>query len=239
VTLLRLELPPDRARTVRGLLVPEMNGEKRLLVLTRSGRTVQAVRTDRGPLREVPPDLHTGGLSRAQALAGRPEVERLVTVELDRTGAPTSLLEGVLRGTVRADPSWVPALDRLRKLPAWARKGAMRLLPDGAYGVALPDLGVAVCARVGPTPRGRLTGATALDLDVSNTTPGQFVTLLRRRFGRPQLGVAVSASGFRAVLASRRPITALEHAVIRGEARIATASLQARLALLAFRLLGA
>jgi hypothetical protein len=114
----------------------------------------------------------------------------------------------------------------------------MRLLPDGAYGVALPDLGVAVCARVGPAPGGKLTGATAVDLGVSNATPGQFVTLLRRRFGRPQLGVAVSESVFRAVLASPRPITTLERAVIRGEARIATASLRARLALLTFRILG-
>ncbi len=239
MTLLRLDLPPESARRVRALLVPEIDGESRLLVLVQAGRAIQAVRTDRGPLRDVPPDLHSGGLERARTLAGPPEVERLVTLELDQAEAPASLLDGLLRGTIRADPPWVPALDRVRGLPAWVRRWAMRLLPDGAYGVALPDLGVAVCARVGPGPGGRITGATALNLEPSKVSPKEFVTLLRRRFGRPQLGFAVHESVLRAVLASRRPITALDRAVIRGEARIATASLRVRLALLVLRLLGA
>jgi hypothetical protein len=239
MSLLRIELLPERARKLRTLLVPEPKDENRLLVLVRSRQTVQAVRTDRGPLREVPPDLHSGGLERAQALAGAPDLERLVTVDLDRGEPPASLLEGMLQGTVRADPPWIPALERLRSLPAWARRWAVRLLPEGAYGVALPELGVAICVRLGPGPERGFTGATAVDLEAPSATPKKFVALLRRRFGRPQLGVTVSEPVFRAVLASPRPLTALDRATIRGEARIAAASLRIRLTLVLLRILGA
>ena len=148
--------------------------------------------------------------------------------------------ESVAAGTRRITALTGPAaLDRVRQLPRWVRACVARLLPSGVYALALPDLDAAICARISPAETRRFAGATAFGLTASERTPDPLMRLIRTRFGKPQLVALGHEGAVRTVLASPRPLTALERAEIRGEIMIAAASLRARLACLLLRILGA
>ena len=226
-----LDLSTEAARWIRELLIPDSENEAQLLVLLRGGRAVQAVRTDRGPLREYPQDIASHGLSRARQLAGPPDVERLVTVELVNGSPPSTTLGGLLDGTIRTDPPSVPALDRFLSLSPAARRWLLRMIPDGAYGLTIEDANLALSARVRSGRLELLRGAEAVE-------PESLDTQLRRRVGRPQLALASGQRTVCAILESRRPVTALDRAMIRGEVQVAVSSLRVRLLLFLLRLLG-
>jgi hypothetical protein len=228
-----MDLDRDEARRVHNLLFGESEGEARLLLLVRDGRTVQAVRTDTGPLRAFSPELHAGGLEEAQAAAG--DLGRVVALEAE--ASPGSMLEGLLAGTLRAEPPWIPAIERFRRLPSLVRRGLARLIPDGAYGFALTDPGLAVCARLRSGRVERVYGATVLGVDARDLDSTDLEALLRR-VGRPRLALTGSARALRSVLASPRPATALDRATIRQEIATVGSSLRVKLALVLFRLFG-
>jgi hypothetical protein len=234
----RVDLGPGEAYRARTLLVPEPGDEIQLLALVRDGKTAQAVRTDSGPLDRFPPDLHSGGLERARDAAGHPPVDRLVAVTLRSGRGPSSLLHGLIGGSIRAEPSWIPILDRVRRLPVYLLRWLSRLVPNGAYGFGLPDAGLAVCLRVRSGRVERIAGARDLGVDPQDLDP---VRLLKgvARVGRPRLALIGSERTIRGLLASRRPATALERAAMRGEVRMAGAPLRLRAALLLLRLAGA
>ena len=230
-------LAPREARRIRGLLAPELPDERRLLVLVRDGKSVQAVRTDTGPLEEFPADLHDGGLRRAREAAGSPEVDRVVVTEISGTDAAPSLIRGLLEGTIRTDPPFVPVIDRLRRLPSRARRWTARLVPSGVYGILLADTGEALAARIDRHRAAEIRGGTDLraagDLDAST-----FVEVLSTRVGRPRFAILSTEPIVRAILSSRRPATALDRAIIRDDVRVLSSSARARAALFVLRLLG-
>ncbi len=234
---MRALLDPREARRIRALLVPELPEERRLLVLVREGKSVQAVRTDTGPLEEFPADLHDGGLRRAQEAAGSPEVDRVVVTEISGTDAAPSLIRGLLEGTIRTDPPFVPAIDRLRRLSSRARRWVARLVPSGVYGILLADTGEALAARIERHRAAEIRGGTDLrrtgDLDEST-----FVEVLRNRLGRPHLALLSTERIVRTILGSRRPVTALDRAIIREDVRVLSSSARVRAALFVLRLLG-
>ena len=66
-------------------------------------------------------------------------VERVVAVDVGRGGRGSldRIWEGILDGSLRADPPWIPLLERLRGWPAPLRAGLRRFLEDGAYALLL------------------------------------------------------------------------------------------------------
>jgi hypothetical protein len=235
---MRVELDSQEARQFRSLVVPENLQEHRLLVLVREGKSVQAIRTDRGPLDEFPSDLHVGGLRNARAHAGPPSLDRVIVAELEPDEPVPSLVGGLLEGSVRADPPFVPAFDRVRRLPVRARRWAARLLPQGVYAVAFTDDGGVLAVRLARGRSPEVRGGTALGLKRKGLDPSTLIDALRVQGGRPQLAIVATERLARAILASRRPVTALDRAIIRNDVHVAASSFRARVALFFLRLVG-
>jgi hypothetical protein len=68
--------------------------------------------------------------------------------------------------------------------------------------------------------------------------PDRLVELLARRLGRPRLALVAPERIVRVILASPRPVTALDRAAIRGDVVFGTCSLRVRLAFFVLRLVG-
>ena len=170
-------------------------------------------------------------------MAGPPEVDRVVVTEISGTDGAPSLIRGLLEGTIRTDPPFVPAIDRLRRLSSRARRWVARLVPSGVYGILLADTGEALAARIERHRAAEIRGGTDLratgDLDAST-----FVDVLCTRVGRPHLAILSTERIVRTILASRRPATALDRAIIREDVRVLSSSARARAALFVLRLLG-
>ncbi len=238
MTVANLELDTDEARHLRALLIPEWPDERRLLVLVREGRAIQAVRTDLGPIPELPRDLHTGGVRRARTHPGLSDVDRLVAVELGSSGAPPSFLTGLVEGKILADPPFVPALESVRRLPARVRRWAARLLPDGRYVVALEDAGILMSIRLWGGRVREIRGGRSFGIDGHALDARGLAAALREHGAEARFVLVATESRVRSILESRRPVTALDRASIRGAVAIPASSLRVRVAFLALRLLG-
>jgi hypothetical protein len=230
VRLTDVDLSAGEARAVRGLVLPDSDDERRLLVLVRRGRAVRAARTDSGPLPVPPPGA---ALGRERNGAERPE--RTLYIDLD--DPPTSLLEGALRGSVRSDPPWMPGVERLRHLPRGVRRCLQALVPDGAFGLAVSDTNLVIGWRIRSGRIQTVKGGRALGRS-GTFGPDRLVALLGRRLATPRLALVASERVVRAILASPRPVTALDRAAIRGDVVVAACSLRVRLALFVLRLVG-
>ena len=138
----RADLSGGEAQVLRELVLGSQEHEVRLVAMLRDARLVQALRTDTGPLLEIPRDRRVGHPRELRGLDDAKGVHRIVTVELDRAGAEFQerLWECVLEGSVRAEPPWIPVVDLVQRLPAGLRRRLGWFLRDGAYAVTLdPD----------------------------------------------------------------------------------------------------
>ena len=240
----RIELDFEEGQALRELVLGGAGEEIRLLVLLQSGQLVHALRTDTGPVLTLPSRLQVGGPHELRALDEAKGVERIVTVEADRVEgeALDRIGEGILEDWIRADPPWLPILDRIRSWPVVLRDVLAWLLPDGAYALLLqgdderaPTL---VCAQVDAGRVVAWVGAERLGLDVSVADPASLRAPIQQRVGPLQLLVAGSHAAVSRVVTDAHPASALEHGSIRGQVRIVHSSpgLGARLFLA--RLLG-
>ncbi len=230
-----LELSRDEAGCLRRILLGEPEREPQLLVLVRDGRAVRAVRSDRGALTRIPPDLHVGGIAHAHSHTEGEGIEQLVAVRIDEPAAP-SLLEGLLQGSVTTDPPLLPALDRFRGLRPAVRGLFSWLLPDGIYGLGLQDASPSFYVRL---RRGRVErlGATGPSTDAEISAEECLLRDLRR-LGPVRLLIVGSQEAVSRIARSRRPITELDRSFVRGELRLMHATARVRLTLLVLRVLG-
>jgi hypothetical protein len=239
VSARRIDLTPDEGLWLRAVLLGEgETAEVRLLARVEGNRVLHAVRSDTGPLRELPVQLEEGIPRGLWSLPGADGVDRVVVLGAGRAagGPPPEPLEWLLDPGALADPPWCPAFDALR--PLLRRLGPL-LLRDGAYALASPPNGAAswrvACARVHRGGIDRIAGARALGL-AADASPGDLVAAIRRHVGSPRLILLGARRRLRAVATSRRPITALERAAIRGEVELALRSPRLSIALHALRL---
>ena len=245
MSALRLKLSFEEGQTLRELVFgisPER--ETRLLALLHNGRVLQALRTDTGPILALPPELRVAGPAELRALDVAKGIDRVVVVELGRVGSDSALRiwESLLDGSLRADPPWLPVLERVRAWPVLVREGLRRFLEDGVYGLVLegdaerePSF---VCAHARAGQVLELIGIDALGRDASSASAASLLLTLERRVGRTRLLIEGSRAALAGVLASPHPASALEHASIRGQLRIVRVSPLIRAGLFMARLLG-
>jgi hypothetical protein len=235
----RVELTPAEGAWLRGVMLgEEERGEVRLLARVEGRRLVSAVRSDSGPLRQLPRDLDAEAPRALWSLPEARDVDRVVILDPAREGSgrPLDLLERLGDRGVVADPPWCAAFAVLR--PLLERLGAL-LLEDGAYALASRPEGPTgwrvACARVRAGAIDRVSGASALGLD-ADAPVGDLLAAVRRRVGAPRLVVLGAPRALRVLAASRRPLTLLERAAIREDLEIACRSRRLSLALHAMRL---
>ena len=240
----RLDLSFEEGQVLRELILGRLEKEVRLLVLLQNTRLVQALRTDTGPILDLPSSLYVKHARDLNALEVAKGVDRIVTFEMDRVGcgAFDRVWEGILDGSIRADPPWIPVVERVRAWPERLRAALQRLFPDGTYAVFLerddarpPAL---VCARLEEGRVVELTGAEGLGFDVSLAEPSALEASIERRVGPLRLLLCGSHAALSQVLGDPHPASALEHASIRAQVRIIRIAAPLRLGLLLLRLLG-
>jgi hypothetical protein len=235
----RIDLSPEESLWLRGVLLGEgADREVRLLARVAEGRVLHAVRSDTGPLPELPAELDGGVPLGLWSLPGVEGVDRVVALGPGRpaSGRGPELLARLLEPGLLADPPWCPAFDALR--PLFERLGSL-ILQDGAYVLASPPRGSTgwrvACARLRAGGVDLICGASVLGLD-TGASRGELAAAIRRQVGAPRLILIGPPRQLRALATSRRPITALERAAIRGEVEIAHRSGRLALALQGIRL---
>ncbi len=241
----RVELSPEEGQALGELVLSASEGESRLLVMLRDGRLVQALRTDTGPVFTLPPLMHVPHPRVLRSFDVAKGVDRVVTVELDRAGG--ELLErsweGILEGTMRADPPWVPFVELLHRASPLVRAPLGWLIADGAYALLVEseeedELPVICCARVQAGRVRRLIGARGLDLGDPDPSCDELLRALRSRVGRSRLLVSGTRKALTRVLASAQPATEIERAVICGDIALPRISSRLSVGLFVARLLG-
>lgn len=235
----RIDVSPEESLWLRGVLIGEgADREVRLLARVEGGRVLHAVRSDTGPLTELPAELEAAIPRGLWSLAGVDGVDRVVALGPGRaaSGRAPELLERLLERSLLADPPWCPAFDALR--PLFERLGSL-MLQDGAYLLGSPPSGSGgwrvACARFRAGGIDLICGARALGLDAA-APRSELAAAVRRQVGAPRLILLGPPRQLRALATSRRPITALERAAIRGEVEIAHRSPLLALALQGIRL---
>ncbi len=240
----RLDLSFEEGQVLRELILGRLHQEVRLLVLLQNARLVLALRTDTGPILDLPSSLYVKHARELRVLEAAKGVDRIVTFEVDRVGrgAFDGIWEGILDGSIHGDPPWLPVVERVRAWPARLRAVLQRLLPDGSYAVFLerddarpPAL---VCARLEAGRVVELTGAEGLGLDVSLAEPSALQASIERRVGQLRLLLSGSHAALSQVVGDPHPASALEHASIRAQVRILRIAAPLRLGLFLARLLG-
>ncbi len=240
-----LSLSFDEGQALRELVLGASPArETRLLAVLQNGQLLQALRSDSGPVGDLPSELRVADLRELRALDGAQGVERVVAVDVGRGGRGSldRIWEGILDGSLRADPPWIPLLERLRGWPAPLRAGLRRFLEDGAYALLLEGseerMPTLLCARLRSGKLLELGGQEALGIELSAATAEALVPALEEHVGRVRLLIAGSPSALARVLAAAHPASALEYASIRGQLRIARVSPLIRTGLFLARLLG-
>ncbi len=241
----RLSLSFEEGQALRELVLGRSPEEEtRLLAVLQNGQLLQALRTDTGPILDLSSELRVSDPRELRALPAAKGVDRIVTVDVGRVGRESldRIWEGILDGSVRADPPWIPVVRRVLAWPARLRDGLRFFLEDGAYALVLQgdeERGPTfVGARVRAGKVIELVGVDALELDASITTADSLLPALERRYGRPRLLIEGSPTALSRVLADAHPASALEHASIRGQLRIVRVSTLLRTGLFLARLLG-
>jgi hypothetical protein len=237
----RIDVSPEESLWLRGVLLGEgADREVRLLARVDGSRVLHAVRSDTGPLMELPAELEAAIPRGLWSLPGVDGVDRVVALGPARaaSGRAPELLERLLERSLLADPPWCPAFDALR--PLFERLGSL-MLQDGAYLLASPPSPSGsggwrvACARLRAGGIDLICGASALGLD-AGASRGELAAAVRRQVGAPRLILLGPPPQLRALATSRRPITALERATIRGEVEIVHRSPRLALALQGIRL---
>ncbi len=242
---MRLALSFDEGQALRELVLGEFPAqETRLLAVLQNGLLLQALRTDTGPLPDLPAELHVADPRELRELDAAKGVDRVVTLDVGCAGRESldRVWEGVLDGSLRADPPWIPVLERVRGWPAALRAGLRRFFEDGVYALFLQEneeqAPTFVCARLRAGSVTELGGVEAIGADASAATVEALVPAIDERVGRLRLLIAGSSSALARVLADPHPASALEHASIRGQLRIVRVSPLIRAALFLARVLG-
>ena len=242
---LKLALSFDEGQALRELLLGEFPAqETRLLAVLQNGQLLQALRTDTGPLSDLPSDLHFADPRELRKLDGVKDVDRVVALDVGREGRESldRVWEGILDGSLRADPPWIPVLARVRGWPAPLRAGLRRLLEDGAYALFLEGnderAPTFVCARLRAGNGVELGGVEGLAAATRAETAEALVPAIEERVGHLRLLIEGSPSALARVIADEHPASALEHASIRGQVRIVRVSPRIRAGLFLARLLG-
>jgi hypothetical protein len=245
MTRVRTDLSLEEGHALHQLTLGDTEQELRLLAVLRNGRLMQALRTDTGPIFTLPPFLvvdHPREVRRFDEAKG---VDRVVSIELDRAGGEflERLWEGVVAGSVRADPPWLPLADLVHRLPRSVRAALGWFLQDGAYGlVVLPDdnnaLPTIICVQIQAGRAVRLVGRAGLDLDTCDPGPQDLLAGIEQCVGHPRLLLSGTHKALRRVFADPHPATLLERASIRGEIEIHRISTRLSVGLFLSRVLG-
>jgi hypothetical protein len=211
-----VELGTEEGAWLRRILLGDSDtSEPRLVARVRGRRVVSAIRSDCGPLRELPVDLEGLPPQGLWALRDAEGVARVVAIEAD----PRSDAELGVR----------PVADLLTRIG----------LEDGAYVFASPptgDLGWRVaCLRLRSGKVERIAGAAAIGV-TSTDSDDALIRCVRSQVGVPRIVLVGSEGELRHLALSSRPLNQLERSAILGVLTIVARSRRLAVALSLSRL---